>query len=561
MPSPVYTAITFAPVQGFIEKSRKLRDLYGSSLILSYLADQLCDAARATLASPNAQWPEDPVISPAHINVTQGTPNQILIRGEFSEPVAAQAFKTAWRDLCNTCREWIETQVSTQPNGQPWAYHWARPWQEWVNHAWEFFHATGPSPEQAKQTLMAKKQARAWTGVNWVGESSTLSGLDSRAWPLLGRHSPHQRPKAEEEAEVTTFYQQLSEAIGATGEAIITPREQLSIPELVKRLVTVDAVVGHNPELGTLMSFKALNRWRDPEVDDLPDEAQRRPEDSQPGRWTGWFQGDGDRVGDYLRGQSPDALHDFSHQLRRWGRQLPRHLPKATTQRRTLDRDGRIIYAGGDDFLGVLYRNEPDPPLAPAEAVAWLSQFRSHIWNLHQQPITVSVGFVWAAPNVPQRDVLQHCREAQDSAKQHGRDRIAFRILFNGGNWLEWVCPWWLLEAGLLESYRDRNGVQGTTNAPNWTHLYNDIATLEARHGFDAQGDVALALVTIYFGEDLCTLIRQHRWDTPDRTGILGHSAPEAIAITAWVIALAKVGFHLHRRGVNRDYIATPIAA
>lgn len=73
MPSPVYTAITFAPVQSFIEKSRKLRDLYGSSLILSYLADQLCDAARATLASPNAQWPEDPVISPAHINVTQGT--------------------------------------------------------------------------------------------------------------------------------------------------------------------------------------------------------------------------------------------------------------------------------------------------------------------------------------------------------------------------------------------------------------------------------------------------------------------------------------------------------
>jgi len=29
-----YTVITFAPVQGFIEKSRKLRDLYGASQIL-----------------------------------------------------------------------------------------------------------------------------------------------------------------------------------------------------------------------------------------------------------------------------------------------------------------------------------------------------------------------------------------------------------------------------------------------------------------------------------------------------------------------------------------------
>ncbi|MBW4442550.1 MAG: hypothetical protein KME10_15220 [Plectolyngbya sp. WJT66-NPBG17] len=40
----IYTAITFAPVQGFIEKSRKLRDLYGSSFILSYLANALCKA-------------------------------------------------------------------------------------------------------------------------------------------------------------------------------------------------------------------------------------------------------------------------------------------------------------------------------------------------------------------------------------------------------------------------------------------------------------------------------------------------------------------------------------
>jgi CRISPR-associated protein Cmr2 len=34
----IHTLITFAPVQGFISSSRKLRDLYGSSLLLSYLA-------------------------------------------------------------------------------------------------------------------------------------------------------------------------------------------------------------------------------------------------------------------------------------------------------------------------------------------------------------------------------------------------------------------------------------------------------------------------------------------------------------------------------------------
>jgi CRISPR-associated protein len=57
----LYTAISFAPVQGFIEKSRKLRDLYGASLILSYLSQGLCRAAE--------QIPNCTVISPGLIDV------------------------------------------------------------------------------------------------------------------------------------------------------------------------------------------------------------------------------------------------------------------------------------------------------------------------------------------------------------------------------------------------------------------------------------------------------------------------------------------------------------
>ena len=56
-----YTAITFAPVQGYIEKSRKLRDLYGSSFILSYLARELCEEAKRYLGDAEA------IVSPAII--------------------------------------------------------------------------------------------------------------------------------------------------------------------------------------------------------------------------------------------------------------------------------------------------------------------------------------------------------------------------------------------------------------------------------------------------------------------------------------------------------------
>jgi CRISPR-associated protein Cmr2 len=71
MSQHTYTAITFAPVQGFIEKSRKLRDLYGSSYLLSFLAEVLC---RAMDADPNCE-----LISPALVNNAKGTPNQIWV--------------------------------------------------------------------------------------------------------------------------------------------------------------------------------------------------------------------------------------------------------------------------------------------------------------------------------------------------------------------------------------------------------------------------------------------------------------------------------------------------
>jgi len=57
--SVCYTALTFAPVQGFIRSSRKLRDLYGSSLLLSHLAHAICADAASFLGRSDA------VISPA----------------------------------------------------------------------------------------------------------------------------------------------------------------------------------------------------------------------------------------------------------------------------------------------------------------------------------------------------------------------------------------------------------------------------------------------------------------------------------------------------------------
>jgi CRISPR-associated protein Cmr2 len=322
----------------------------------------------------------------------------------------------------------------------------------------------------------------------------------------------------------------------------------LSIPELIKRLITVEAIVKQLRELN------AESPHLFPDVEDLKGFIQiNRYEENQ---YTGWFQGDGDEIGKFLQVQSDGdeatILETFSKAMMNWGKRFPYYLYPWENQ--TLPtfkdplppltyRDGRIIYAGGNDFLGVLFRNDSKNPLTAKECLQWFFHFKQ-VWQPHKQEINVSIGFVWAAPNVPQRDVLQHCRETEKLAKNNGRDRLAIRILFNSGNHLDWHCPWWFLK-DLLESYRDRDGNQ------NWTHFYNDVAVLESRHAFpDHSSDVAKALFKIYFDDPTSQLnqtshlLESNLQGTDSKTKILPDTQDKTV--NNWIINLAKVGFHLY---------------
>ncbi|WP_405127625.1 Cas10/Cmr2 second palm domain-containing protein [Romeriopsis navalis] len=504
------------------------------------------------------------VISPArptHIAqgrdnyIVQGLPNLILVRGYFDRDKAEKALKQAWYCVVEACREWIEITIPTDLSGSTWRYCWKRDWNLWANYSWEFFCISGDSIYQVKQRLTQAKRQRDWVGVNWSGESSSLSGVNAIAYPELGRKGdPRQYSYQAENAKVRAFYQQLSDTLG---EAFIDPREELSIPELIKRMIThgdVAQKVADNlrqqlrpgkpekpDELDRLITdiqtklkpgtFKELNRFN------------RKTNSKSPEHWTGWFQGDGDQAGNYLKTLQPITIKEFSHMMRDWGRNL-----QSNTY---LPGDTRIVYAGGDDFMGVMFTEKEQLPIE--RCLDCFIKFKSSVWNKPlKKPISVSVGFVWAGPKLPQREVLQHCRQAEQLAKQQGRDRINFRILFNSGTYLDWCCPWWILEKGIMGKYSDHEGKQ------NWVHIYNDVAMLEARHAFGPNNDdktVAIALFKAYFGDDNDWLDGPYHWNdgkNPYDTGILGEAnllipAEVPRAITEWVINLAKVGFHLHR--------------
>ncbi len=136
-------------------------------------------------------------------------------------------------------------------------------------------------------------------------------------------------------------------------------------------------------------------------------------------------------------------------------------------------------------------------------------------WKEHGQDINLSVGFVWAGHSVPQRDILQHCREAEKRAKSLGRNRVTIRVVFNSGQFVQWTCPWDYLH--VLKNYRDRDGktyskweTEGKDPKlfPNWTHVYKDLAHLKNRHAisFNPKEEypddrLALTLFQLYFND------------------------------------------------------------
>jgi CRISPR-associated protein Cmr2 len=271
--------------------------------------------------------------------------------------------------------------------------------------------------------------------------------------------------------------------------------------------------------------------------------------------------GDGDQVGDKLKilasrhendEQKQDReLQRFTELMRNWGKKFQ------AKQDLFPQGKGRVIYAGGDDFLGVVYSEatktqEKPEKVKPIEALRWLLTLEDHwkdLQNTIQQELelkfTYSVGFVWAGHQVPQRDILQHCREAEKRAKNLGRDRLTIRVVFNSGQYVQWTCLWRYLD--ILTKYRDRDGKTWGQD-PNWNHIYSDWAQLKARHavrlkemeGIAIDKRIALALFNLYFNDIGTTFSQESLWND-----IAGDNTDEAIV--NWLNDLVQVGWQLCR--------------
>lgn len=553
-----YTALTFAPVQSFIRASRKLRDLYGSSLLLSHLARALAEDAAAKGLK---------VISPASVDSSRGVPNVLVIAGDYRKGHARDALKSSWQQVLQSCRSWLEGQLeNTNLAPDDWERSWGSSWKACGLHAWELFHGQGDSISQARQALAVNKLQRDWSVPNWTGESSSLSSAEAVVRPTMGLViDPRDLHPGQVQEETRAFMAALRENQNL-GEAFAGENEELSLTELVKRLVTYPAVAGRafaDPQ-GDAPDLKDLLPQRFQKLSGAASGSASGSAEQQP-ESTIWFMADGDSIGQYLEGLTSSygadseaeakALQSFSASMRQWAAglydQVPEQLPNKAI----------VIYAGGDDVFGALHESEPGlKDLQADDLWRWLELF-PEIWQqCGQENLTVSMGLVWADSAVPQREALQHVRDAEARAKQRGRDRFALRLLYASGNYLEWTCPWTWLQP-IRQAYRDREGRSGDGSQPGrrrpqWRHLADDLLWLRSRRAIghsasDFKGkdpalkqaadhsarEVAEALLTTYFPGWL-------DWQQPDRPEL-----PEKDRrLDEWLLDLGRVMAGLEKR-------------
>jgi len=204
--------------------------------------------------------------------------------------------------------------------------------------------------------------------------------------------------------------------------------------------------------------------------------------------WTVGWRGDGDNMGKWLSGKQYETLKLLWSKWHLNSELITQHnlgieAPNVLTQPRQVElphmldlsvlfslwnellyslteehHDGKVIFAGGDDFLllgplteAIALTNDLhalwtgrtssltqplDPPVD-----GWV-QYQERIYPVPGEKMNFSLGLVIAQRRIPQSLWHRGLTQAYKAAKEQGRDRVCVQVLFNSGQSLEWVCPW-----------------------------------------------------------------------------------------------------------------------
>lgn len=496
----IFLDVSIGPVQGFVAQSRRTRDLWGSSYLLSFLtAHAMHGAAQqvgAKIVRPMVD--DDPLFawvggrrdgSPPTIG---SVPNHFTVRLDAEEHLAIlveamqAAFGRAWRQICDAV--WKRFVSHAAPKGQDTQAIWERQ----VVGFWELVWVA--VPEQSRGELAQRKHWRTHSLPDEPGDKCAVM-------PDLQELSGYNRARsAPERTRQQEFWTALRERLGPLD---LDERDRLSAVALVKRLYVkvATAALGWEVEASHWQStvYVAALPWiRDvlaaaPALaKDYADAVMRLAhEDVLAERRSGLAGGeagefaclDGNylhrgfladprlcplndadgqgreqlraqlgRLYDSVKGPPPvfyallladgDKLGELVGRLggQRVGDALSHFTARAPS---IVERhDGAMIYAGGDDVLAML-------PVAQALVCArelardYAAAFEGVGASLPGKA-TLSVGLVFAHVRLPLRSVLDVARRLLDDVakRDNQRSSLAVGVLKRGGLHSQWVTTW-----------------------------------------------------------------------------------------------------------------------
>lgn len=531
MDDAVHLSFTVGPVQGFVAQARRTRDLWAGSWLLSYLTECALAAAEKTCKKvliPARNKEQHGKIASVRTMVG-GMPNRFELYFESEEAAtkaagaAKEAFMDAWRRVADAVWEQFVEPAAAQGNDT------RRIWDRQVDGFWELSWVVG-IPSDPDLTIggpaAARKQFRNVPAAQEPGMKCSLMGAlqevsghfggqQKEFWSILrkgkglGAHDlgdgerlcaialikrlfPHVVKQALGENAVhadldqlqyqtawpsTAFFAALPWLKGLNGEARekaeafataagttkVGAGEKQSAKDAGIPWANIDAPAWFSSALR--QKEWDIEETKQKELLNQLDDICKHAGDKAPIPYYALLLMDGDSMGALLRQlgepqKLSECLGNFSDKVSGIVRK----------------RDGRTIYAGGDDVLAML------PAKGALEAADELAQAYSASFNGLKEA-TLSGAVVFAHWKFPLRQALATAhRLLVDVAKeQTGRDSLAVGILQGSGLNTIWSAPWAVVrgkEDGVprLMSILDRFGSDDTDHEStrfNASYLYH----------------------------------------------------------------------------------------
>lgn len=494
---------TLGPVQGFVARARRTRDLYAGSFLLSYLAGRAMYAvikARGKIVFPAVCDEKGQIADPllkAIRAVTEeersiecrpvvGTlPNRFkaYIPDEFDPESCRRAVLDAWHRIAGVVWENFVADAAGKGRGV------REIWERQVDGFWEIAWAVGDE----NNLLDRRKNWRSHVPTSEAGDKCTVMGN-------LQELSGFTRARKEERERQDAFWRKVRRKLSAME---LRDDERLCAVALIKRLYPLvdEAVIGWKlPRHYSSTSYLAAVHWIARTIEQKPDWAEKF---ARQGQKCGFGSGRGGResgagikciaeaVGKQPRTSGLAHLDGNCFYVstlendRLWSedtagcrRELRALLEEcaekptpfyalllmdgdrlgallkdndgATVSRALLkfservervvrEHNGITVYAGGDDVLALL-------PLEDALAAA--VKLRQCYKDAFQGPLapkaTISGAIIYAHHHAPLKSVLAELHDLLDKTAKDatGRDSLAVCVWKGAGPVLTWSAPW-----------------------------------------------------------------------------------------------------------------------